>query len=213
MTASEASPALGGCRLSPLDSAACQRYLAWLLGEDEAAAPEGANGLDWALAHCDDGVTWGRYDVGAKVWYLGNQVAPEVSPPIRRESLQELRLFGETGEILIWRTDAGFRGRVLREGDPGPEPGDASNPLGPSDDSRILRGLHVFAQHDHDFTHVGDRTGAEQVLPLAVTADQLRSGQVRLLVRHHFESDTKTGAVRVAATRLVMLMVGGRHDA
>lgn len=210
MTAAE-SPILAGCELSVLDSAACQRYLAWLLGEDEAAAPEGAIGLDWVLAHCDDGVTWGRHVSG--VWRLGNQVAPEVSPPIHRESLQELRLFGETSEILIWRTDAGLRGRVIRDGGPAPDPGDTSNPLRPSDDSRILRGVHVVAQREHDFTHVGDRTGAEQVLPLAVTIEQLRTGQVRLAVRHYFESDAETGAVRIAATRLVTLASGGAHGA
>lgn len=213
MTAAETSPILAGCELSMLDSAACQRYLAWLLGEDEAAAPEGAIGLDWALAHCDDGVTWGRHDAEAKAWRLGNQVAPEVSPPIRWESLQELRLFGETSEILIWRTDTGLRGRVLREGDPAPEPGDTSNPLRPSDESYILRGVHVVAQHDHNFTQVGDRTGAEQLLPLAVTAEQLRTGQVRLATCQYYESDAETGAVRIAATRLVKLTSGGARGA
>ena len=213
MTGTEASPVLGGCELSELDSALCQRYLAWLLGEDDAAAPEGATGLDWVLAHCDDGVTWGRYDAGAEVWRLGNQVAPEVSPPIHSESLQELRLFGETSEVLIWRTDAGLRGRVLREGNPASDPGDTSNPLRPSEDSRILRGVHVVAQREHDFTHVGDRAGAEQVLPLAVTTDQLRTGQVRLAARHYYESDAETGAARIAATRLVKLTLGGAHGA
>ncbi|MBI2567945.1 MAG: hypothetical protein HYV63_13015 [Candidatus Schekmanbacteria bacterium] len=212
MTATETSPLLAGCELSTLDSAVCQRWLAWLLG-DSNVAPEGAPGLHWALAHCDDGVTWGRYDADAKVWRLGNQVAPEVSPPIHRESLLELRLFGETSEVLIWRTDAGLVGRVIREGDPAPGPGDISNPLRPSDDSRILRGGHVVAQRDHDFTRVGDQTGAEQVLPLAVTAEQLRTGQVRLAARHYYEADAETGAVRITATRLVTLTSGGTHGA
>jgi len=212
MTAAETSPILAGAELSALDSAACHRYVAWLLGE-ETTAPKGAPEVDWALAHSDDGVTWARYDAGANAWRMGNQVAPDVSPPIRRESLQELRLFAEIGEVLIWRTDEGLQGRVLRDGDPAVDPGDTSNPLRPSDDSRILRGGHLVAQRDHDFTHVGDRTGAEQVVPLAVTGEQLRMGQVRLAARHYYEADEETGAVRIAATRLVKLTAGGARGA
>lgn len=212
MTAIEVTPVLTGGALSLLDADACQRYLSWLLGDRDPAS-EGPFGLNWALVHCDNGVTWGRFDAGAGIWRLGNLIVPEVSPSIRRESLHELRLFGETGEVLIWRMETSLQGRVLRDSDPASDPGDGSNPLRPSDDSRILRGAHVVAQCNHDFTHVGDRTGAEQVLPLAVTAEQLRTGQVRLAARHYYESDSETGAVRIAATRLVTLASGGTHGA
>lgn len=211
MNAAEAPHALAGCDLTPLDSPTCERYVSWLLGEENAAATDGATGLVWALAHCDDGVTWGRYDTGAKAWRFGNHVAPEVSPPIRSETLQELRLFGEGGEVLIWRTDAGLQGRVLREADPATDRSDEANPLRPSDESRILRGALVVAECDHGFTHIGDGAGAEQVLPLAANKEQLRAAQVRLDVRHYYEVDAETGAIRIAATRLVRLMPGGAH--
>lgn len=211
-TKTSTSPVLAGCELWVLDSAACEPYLAWLLGEGEAVAPAGT-ALNWALAHCDDGVTWGRFDAETKVWRLGNQVAPSVSPPIRRQSLQELRLFGDTSEVLIWRREGKLRARVIREHSPAADPDDASNPLRPSNESRMLRGDHVVARYEHDFTHVGDRTGAEQVLPLAVTPEQLRMGRVRLAVRHYYESDSETGAVRIAATRLFTLTSGGSHGA
>lgn len=208
-TTLSACPDLAGCHAETLDTAECQRYFDWLNGEKETTEPEGAVGLHWSLAHCDDGVTWGRYDAGAKAWRLGNQVVPEVSPPIRPETLQELRVFGEAGEALIWRTDAGLRGRVLRESDLEADRSDESNPLRPSDESRILRGGSVVAQCAHGFTRVGDGTGAEQVLPLAVTNEQLQAGQIRLAVRHYYESDAETGTVRIAATRLVGLITKG----
>ncbi len=211
MNATEAPHALAGCDLASLDSSTCERYVSWLLGEENAAAPEEASGLVWALAHCDDGVTWGRYDAVARAWRLGEHVAPEVSPPVRSETLQELRLFGEGGEVLIWRTDAGLWGRVLRETDPVADRDDEANPLRPSNESRILRGGRVIAQCDNDFTHVGDGTGAEQVLPLAASEEQLRAAQVRLEVRHYYEEHAKTGAVRIAATRLVKLTSGDDH--
>jgi len=213
MTVAEASPALAGCDLSTLDSTACRRYLAWLLGETGAGEPEEVRGLVWALAHCDAGVTWGRHDTSAKVWRLGNQAVPDVSPPIRPEALQELRLFGEAGEVLIWRTDAGLRGRMLLDSAPGAARSNDADSLRPSDESRILRGDHVVQKCEHGFSHVGDRTGAEQVLPLEVTKEQLQAAQVRLEVRHYYESDADTGAVRIAATRLVTLTAGGSHGA
>jgi CRISPR-associated protein (TIGR03984 family) len=211
MNTAEAPLALAGCDLTPLDSVTCERYVSWLLGEGDAAATGVSPGLVWALAHCDDGVTWGTYDAGAKTWHLGNRVAPEVSPPIRSKTLQELRLFGEGGEVLIWRTDEGLQGRFLREAEPPIDRSDEANPLRPLDEPRILRGTLVLAECEHGFTHVGDGAGAEQVLPLAVNKEQLRAAQVRLDVRHYYEVDEVIGAVRIAATRLVRLTVGGAH--
>lgn len=211
MTALESPLALAGCELASLDSSTCERYVSWLLGDENTATPEGATGLVWALAHCDDGVTWGRYDGAARAWRLGNQVAPDVSPPIRPETLQELRLFGEDGEVLIWRTDAGLRGRVLRDSDSAADRDDGAGPAPPLDESRIVRGSLVLAQCEHGFTHIGDGTGAEQVLPLSVSDEQLRSAPVRLDVRHYCEADPVTGAVRIAATRLIRLTTGGGH--
>lgn len=211
MTKTEATPDLAGCELSVLDPTACDEYLAWLLGREYAAPPEGALALHWALAHCDDGVTWGRYDRGTGVWRLGSEVAPGISPPIREESLQELRLFGETGEVLIWRGEDGLAGRELRDGVVARETGETPDPLRPSDEARVLGGNTVRSRLPHDFTHVADGAGAEQILPLSVTTEQLQGKEVRLVVRHYYEEDEETGTVRVTATRLVKLESGGRH--
>ncbi|HEY9869025.1 MAG TPA: CRISPR-associated protein Csx19, partial [Candidatus Obscuribacterales bacterium] len=133
------------------------------------------------------------------------------SPPIRRETLQELRLFGDEVEIFIWRADAAFTGRLLRELDPPEDRENDSNPLRPSDEDRVVRGDSVLAKCDHGFTHVVDRTGAEQVLPISVTTEQLQSRRVRLRVTHYYEKAEDTGVVRMAATRLVRLTPGGAH--
>jgi CRISPR-associated protein (TIGR03984 family) len=208
-----ASPSVAGCDLVLLDAAVSAGYLAWLIGEAGARSPDGATDLVWALAHCDDGVTWGRYDKEANRWVVGSIVASDVSPPIRRETLQELRLFGETCEVLIWRTSAGFRARLARETNPRVKPDNESDPLSPADESRILRGDRVRTPCEHGFTRLADGTGAEQVIPLAVTEEQLGSMRVRLDVRHYYEKDAKTGAVRIALTRLVRITGGGGDGA
>lgn len=207
---------LSGCKLKSLDFQACADYLAWLIGETEPSRPEEVTGLVWALAHCDDGVTWGRYDDQAKTWRLGNQVSgngkTSPSPPIRRETLQELRLFGEECEILIWRMEGDLRGRLIRETDPPVDRDDKTNPLRPADEFRILLGNFVIAPCQHSFTHVGDQTGTEQVLPIVVDKKQLQSGQVGLVVSHYYEQGQETGIVRIAATRLVRLTTGGADE-
>lgn len=201
-----ADPALTGCVIEPMDATACERYLAWLLGEPRAGPPTDATNLPWALAHCDDGVTWGRYDGHQATWLFGNEVEPEVSPPLRRETLQELRVFGEPGEVLIWRAEERLRGRAL--GDTPSDRLDESNPLRPYDESRILRGDHVHATYENGFTRIADhRTGAEQVVPAVVTPDGLQARRARLSVRHYFQQDTESGAVRIAVTRLVDLTI------
>jgi CRISPR-associated protein (TIGR03984 family) len=198
-----------GFRADPIESVACHAYLAWLLGQASGEQPDGATELAWALAHSDDGVTWGRFDTAAKIWRLGDQAAPQVSPPIRLETLQELRLFGPTCEVLIWRTAQGLRGRTLRDADASTDKGEDA--LAPLVEDRLVLGERVVASCAHDFTHVGDRTGAEQVLPILVTDKQLHAGQVKLQVRHHFELDAETGAARVTVTRLVDLSNRSDH--
>lgn len=206
------SPVINGnqriarCRISVLDEAACRRYLAWLAGETDR--PDGADGVAWALGHFDDGVTWGRWDRETTSWATCHDVAPDVSPEIRAATLQELRLFGDDREVLIWRTPMGLRGREVTETDDLKE----EAALAPTNESRVLRGSQVRAVLENGFSHVKDLTGARQVLPIQVTDEQLRSQRVRLTVRHYFERDDGTGAVRVALTRLVALR-GGEHGA
>jgi CRISPR-associated protein (TIGR03984 family) len=202
----DAQPVLAGARIEALDHAACERLIEWL--QSGGAAPEGECGnVRWALAHCDDGVTWGRYEPQQKRWQLSTHVKPELSPPVRRGWLQQLRLFGPSAEVLIWRDGDSLCGRLLA--DEG-HSGGYEEALRPSEESRILLGDYVMEKLPHDFTHVGDRAGLQQVLPLAVSNEQLRERRARLKVRHYWQEDPETGAVRLAATRLVDVRIEGR---
>lgn len=207
--ASPTAPNPAGCVIQPINAAA---YLSWLLGEQSETIPKDTVGLVWALAHCDDGVTWGRRSgPGAPSWNFGNQFFPDVSPAIRRERLQELRIFGTDAEILIWRTDSGLRGRMLRENDP-PAGRNLSDPLRPSDESRIVRGDRLIGTSESGFSRITDRTGAEQVIPIEVSDQQLQKRSVRLCVKHYYNQDGESGAVRIVATRLVKLTAEDTTD-
>lgn len=208
---SAAMPTIAGCRIAPVGRAVCKQVVAWLLGKSGVAPEDLRAGCVWVLAHSDDGVTWGRFDRQAGRWRLGHEAAPEVSPPIRLEALQELRVFGTGGEVLIWRSDDGLRGRFLEDTEPDGT-ADDTDPMRPSDELRIVRGDRVRAGADGGFTRVTDGTGAEQVLPIALDESQLRQHEVRLHVRHYWAQNAEDGTVRIAVTRLVDLTTGGRDD-
>lgn len=192
-----------GCKIVPLDNSSSEAYISWLLGELGASAPTEANGLVWALSHCTHGVTWGRYDSANAAWHWEHPVDTEISPLPCRNRLQELRLFGDHSEILIWQIRQELRGRLLTETTQPPPP------YSPCDEERILLGDHVHQPSQNNFTHVLDRAGAEQILPIHISAKQLEQRQIKLKVRHYWQRDNKSGSVRIAVTRLVGFVTVG----
>lgn len=177
-----------GAMLTRLDHAASMAWLAWLTGEGPPPADQRA--VRFALAHCHAGVTWGYLD-GA-VWRLGSEIDPEQCPSPTADSLHELRLFGATAEVLIWRDDdAQLSGRILADDRRDFNP---SDPLRPMDEPRCLRGK-AAVEKLAGFTRYVDAGGAQHLAP--------ESFPPNFGVRHYLEQDPSTGAARIAATRLV----------
>jgi CRISPR-associated protein (TIGR03984 family) len=182
-----------GCEIDQLDAERCKAWIDHVL--DAGPPPFPVECPAWVLFHCDDGITWGRVD-GAR-WRLGSELFPETSPRPSQLSIQELRMFCRAFEVLIWRTQDRYRGRVLRD----VERSSVSGPVGPDEEERPLLGDHVI-EHRDGFTLVEDGSGAEQVLPLRLSPGSI-STRPQLVVRHYFARDERTGCVRVAASRLV----------
>ena len=180
--------------LGTLVSAQCQELLAWAQGGEEPLDRPG--GLRWLLAHCDDGVVWGYREGGP--WVLSHTAFPEVSPPLLAETLQELRLFGEDEERFVWKGTRGLAGRRLA---------DAGEPAAARwmSDQRVLVGNQLREGPKEGFTLVADGGGTRHAVPLECAAADFAGGlsPLRLELRHYLQSDDATGAVRVAATRLV----------
>ena len=196
-----------GCTIQPVAVAACKALIAWVNGTGSAIA-EAAN-TDWLLAHCNDGVVWGRWDVQQNRWRLSTVQFPKygrVSPLLAEENLQQLRVFGSEREVLVWRTEGGFTGRVLIEGS-----GTVRQELQPKEEKHILVGDRLLAGPVDGFSLVGDARGSRHAVPLLCEEKDFKDGNrtrwpLRLTVRHYFTQNEDTGVVQIAASRLVKVM-------
>jgi CRISPR-associated protein (TIGR03984 family) len=152
--------------------------------------------LNWLLAHADDGVIWGRLQEDGL--HTSSHVAPDISPPLRAITLQQCRLFGKEGELLLWSNDAGWHVRLLADG---PNAGESF------DEEQIVWGTEAKPLAD-GFTLL--REGAEERLhavPLSTDSSAAESRRIRLQVRHYLEYDEVDGEARISASRLVDLVV------
>lgn len=181
------NPKIAGARITPMNAEQANAWLNWL--EGSGPSPTETHGVRFALAHSDSGVTWGYLD-DQRHWKVGTAVDSTLCPVPTARSLHELRLFGNTAEVLIWRGDNELQGRILA--DDGIVP-DSSDPLRPMNEGRRLRG--ECREMRDAFKRYVDAGGAQHLAP--------ESFPEEFSVRHFFEQDASTGAVRIAATRLV----------
>lgn len=197
---------LSGCRIESLDAAACAVWLDWVLGG--APTPPRSTSSAWLLAHCDDGVTWGRRQPTQNSWWLGSTIFPDLCPRIDAINLVELRLFGADEELLLWRDDSRIRGRWLIDTAP-----QHAAPDRPHEEDRVLVGTKLKDVRQ-DFSRVADGQGREQAVPIPCAHGDFDEKQprwpLRLTVKHYFETDPGTGVVRVAASRLVNVKKGAQ---
>lgn len=157
--------------------------------------------LQWLLAHADDGVIWGKIAENGQLITADN-VAPEVSPPLRLETLQQARLFAEDGELLLWRDgDNGWHARLLRQ------PADDEPPTFTEaiDELQILWGTDPKPL-GNGFTLMSDGAqGLRHAVPLVVSGKYSEENRpLRLWVRHYLKDDDN-GFTRISASRLVDL--------
>ena len=190
--------ALHGCRIQVLSTLECHHFIKWV--NDGPKPDKMGSDILWLLAHMVDGVTWGKLNDNGN-WVLGSTIFPELCPIIRADNLLEVRLFGPKKEIFIWSHDEGLKGRLL-EDDLIEKKGSC---VTPDDEVRILLGNRLIEGPRDGLSRVGTGNGREQVVPLECSQDDFSGGRwpLRLKVRHYFKTDEDTGAVYVAATRLV----------
>lgn len=144
--------------------------------------------LHWLLAHADDGVIWGEFR--ADGLHLSGDAFPAVSPPLRAATLQQARLFGPQAEILLWKDDGAWHGRLTRD--------DADEVEDAFDETHLLWGTDVETRQDGFALLREGKEGLRHAPPLPDDA-QL---PVRLRVRHYVAYDSD-GQACIAYSRLV----------
>lgn len=95
------------CQIAPITDLPTENEFAEWLNRQAARYA-----LTCALAFADDGVIWGHFDDAWK-WSGGSF---SVSPPLRWNTLQQMRLFGKDAEVFVWRANGKWAGRVIVDG-------------------------------------------------------------------------------------------------
>lgn len=157
---------------------------AWLV----KAAQQG--GYTYLLAHADDGVIWGRFDSAGL--HLAGETFAEVAVELRPETLQQARLFGERGELFLWRGEQGFNHRPRRDEDFAES----------YDESYRLWGtLHGTPSGGFSLM-VDGKEGLRHAVPKEIA----KGGRAVLVTRHYI--DELDGQVAVVDSRLVRVVEG-----
>jgi len=152
----------------------------------------------WLLAYAEDGVIWGKLE-------HGKLALPQTdTPPLAPLTLLEARLFGETGEIHIWRTDDGFRACRVTE---------HASEFGAFDEWQRLWGTEADGTSNpgDGFTLLVDgQEGLRHAVPIDVRPHHFTKRHPRfqpalIQTHHYFQVDEKTGVTSIALSRLVSI--------
>lgn len=159
----------------------------------------------WLLAHAIDGVIWGRVNESHLV--TSHEVAATVSPPLRLETLQQLRLFNPAYEVRLWRdqtTDQWWT-RKIEEGSP------AALKVEAFDEQQLLWGTYATSLSDGFVLLEDGAQGLRHVIPPFPGSEQLNGElgartdeairRVHLKVRHYLTEDA-LGVNLVTMSRL-----------
>ncbi|MFH7244116.1 MAG: CRISPR-associated protein Csx19 [Spirulina sp.] len=156
--------------------------------------------LQYLLAHADDGVIWGHFRTG----YLStSDTVLQQSPSLRLITLQQCRIFGKSGEILLWKSNNTWKSRFL------------INPLDQEriiEERQLLWGTHGKKREPEGFTCLKDGyQGLKHAVPfteIELENDGKLVQPVRLVVYHFIDYDDG-GLARITLSRLVDLTTEG----
>jgi CRISPR-associated protein (TIGR03984 family) len=192
----------------------------WLEGKAAQLKGEGENKDQvYLLSFHDDGVVWGKIkDDGSLI--TSQSLNDDRFPKFRHETLQELRLFGEKGQLHIWRIGENqFKASLALKSETG-----EYEFL--QDEEQVLHGTYFDGGND-DFMIVRDgEEGLRHAFPKVVDDDKfkvkdekgkvvkdkngkdVRKRPLRLHIKHYTEYDID-GCARIAFSRLVNVEVEG----
>lgn len=167
------------CQISPIpDLPDESNFAGWLNQQATQYA------LTTALAFADDGVIWGRFD-GAWKW-SGDSF--DVSPPLRWNTLQQIRLFGADAEVFLWRANGAWAGRVIAES--------AGHEHEYFDERQLMWGEKDGEEKNGFALMRDDRQDLRHTPPVKI------ANEGKLCTRNYLDYD-QDGSVKIIASRLV----------
>jgi CRISPR-associated protein (TIGR03984 family) len=157
----------------------------------------------YLLSFHDDGVVWGKIkDDGSLI--TSQSLNDDRFPKFRHETLQELRLFSEKGQLHIWRIGENqFNASLGLEG--------YLKDFESIEESQVLHGTKTENDNDanREFTIVTDGSeGLRHAFPQKVSFKGEKR-PLRLHVKHYIEYNKDDGCARIAFSRLVNVSVEG----
>lgn len=149
-----------------------------------------AHGLTYLLIHTDDGVIWGKVDDPGRLTTSADAFA-DLDIPLRAVTVQQLRLFGEAGELLLWKSGEDFQHRLLTDA--------TAQTNVYEDEEHLLWGQGSKTKDGFTWMEEGAQ-GFYHAVPLPIGQNK----EVRVTVRHYIQFDSN-GQAYIALSRLVSL--------
>lgn len=152
--------------------------------------------MPWLLIHADDGVLWGRRSSQGALALSSDAFNeksrfPSIAVELRAETMQQVRIFGTAGELLLWREGTTLRGRSITD--------DEGVSKYSWDEQHLLWGTQ--SEQVEEFTLlVEGRQGPRHAVPISVPSRR----HAALTIRHYIGRD-KEGQAAVVLSRLVDL--------
>jgi CRISPR-associated protein (TIGR03984 family) len=160
--------------------------------------------LRWLLAQAEDGVIWGELrkdEQHGEMLALSCAAFPYSGLTLRWETLQQARLFGAMGELLLWPGPQGWQARLIHD--------DVGEQVDYLDEDHLLWGDHQSPGTTirDGFMQIAEGSqGIVHAPPIVAAPAETRRAKLR--VRHYLSED-EVGVVRIAVSRLVELYAPG----
>ena len=135
-----------------------------------------AHNLSYLLAHADDGVIWG-WKNGNDQLITSGEVFNDVAVELRLHTLQQARLFGPEGELLLWFDGQNFSARFIADG--------KEKPDAAYEETHWLWGEGEESKDHFTLMHEG-REGLRHAPPV----EHAEGARIGMIVRHYLYYDS-----------------------
>lgn len=170
-------------------------------------------GAEWLLAHTVGGVIWGRFADGELLLAGADASFADYVPPLKPITVQQVRIFGKSGELFAWRAGAQLCARIWTD----QAANGADSNMAYFDEAQMLWGTQVArisgesVEPRAGFTLVSDGVeGLHHAFPMVLTdkdfdkyEDPQKQRPLRLIIRHYVSSNPDDGMNYISGSRLV----------